>query len=50
VLAGGHYLDFTGAAGFAENELVGQYVRIEVIVSIQERDPRCVMISLDPDT
>jgi uncharacterized protein YcbX len=44
------YLDL--AEGFAEDELVGRSVRIgpKVVVSILERDPRCVMITLDPDT
>ena len=46
------YLDFTGAGGFAENDFVGRSLRIgsKVVVSILERDPRCVMITLDPDT
>jgi hypothetical protein len=46
------YLDFIAASGFAENELVGRSMRIgsKVIISILERDPRCVMITLDPDT
>ena len=46
------YLDLTSSAGFAENEFVGRSLRIgsKVIVSILERDPRCMMITLDPDT
>jgi len=46
------YLDLTSANGFAENELVGRSVRIgsKVVITILERDPRCVMITLDPDT
>jgi uncharacterized protein len=46
------YVDLTSAQGFAENELVGRSVRIgpKVVVRILERDPRCVMITLDPDT
>ena len=46
------YLDFGSSNGFAENEWVGRSVRIgsKVVVSILERDPRCVMITLDPDT
>jgi uncharacterized protein YcbX len=46
------YLDVTGAGGFAENEFVGRSVSIgsKVVISILERDPRCVMITLDPDT
>ena len=44
------YLDL--AEGFAEDEFVGRSIRIgpKVIVSILERDPRCMMITLDPDT
>ncbi len=46
------YLDLTSAEGFAENKLVGRSVRIgsKVIVTILERDSRCVIITLDPDT
>jgi len=46
------YVDFTSANGFAENEFIGQSLRIgpKVVISILERDPRCMMITLDPDT
>jgi uncharacterized protein YcbX len=46
------YLDLTASDGFAEDEFVGRTLRIgsKVIVSILERDPRCMMITLDPDT
>lgn len=46
------YLDIPSSAGFAENEFVGRALRIgdEVVVAILERDPRCMMINLDPDT
>ena len=46
------YVDLTSANGFAENELVGRSVRIgsKVVVTILERDARCVVITLDPDT
>ena len=46
------YVDFTSANGFAENEFVGRSLRIgpKVVISILERDPRCMMITLDPDT
>jgi uncharacterized protein YcbX len=46
------YVDLTSAKGFAENEFVGRSLRIgpKVIITILERDPRCVMITLDPDT
>ena len=46
------YVDLTSSRGFAENEFVGRSLRIgpKVVVGILERDPRCVMITLDPDT
>ena len=46
------YVDLASAQGFAENEFVGRSLRIgpKVLVTILERDPRCVMITLDPDT
>ncbi len=46
------YVDLTSAEGFAENDFVGRSLRIgpKVLVTILERDPRCVMITLDPDT
>jgi len=46
------YLDLTSAQGFAENEFVGKSLRIgpKVVVTVLERDARCVMITLDPDT
>ena len=46
------YLDLGAANGFSENGLVGRRVQIgsKVVVSILERDPRCQMITLDPDT
>lgn len=47
------YADFGPTAkGFAENELVGRSIRIgsKVVVTILERDSRCVVITLDPDT
>jgi uncharacterized protein YcbX len=39
-------------AGFAEDNLVGRRLRIgaKSTVMVLERDPRCKMISLDPDT
>ena len=45
------YLDLTSSDGFAEDAFVGRSIRIgpKVIVSILERDPRCMMITLDPD-
>ena len=46
------YVDFTNADAFAENQFVGKTLRIglKVVVSVLERDPRCMMITLDPDT
>jgi uncharacterized protein YcbX len=46
------YVDLTSAGGFAENELVGRSVRIgsKVVITVLERDARCVVITLDPDT
>jgi uncharacterized protein YcbX len=46
------YVDLTSAGGFGENEFVGRSLRIgpKVVVSVLERDARCVMITLDPDT
>ncbi len=46
------YMDLANAAGFAENAFVGRSVRIgaKAVVAVLERDPRCKMITLDPDT
>jgi uncharacterized protein YcbX len=46
------YVDLTSAQGFAENDFVGRSLRIgpKVVITILERDPRCMMITLDPDT
>jgi uncharacterized protein YcbX len=46
------YLDLGSSAGFTEDGFVGRKLGIgsKVVVSILERDPRCKMISLDPDT
>jgi hypothetical protein len=45
-------VDLASGKGFAENEFVGRSLRIgsKVIVTILERDARCMMIVLDPDT
>ena len=45
------YLDLPSSSGFAENDFVGRSLRIgdQVVVSIVERDSRCMMINLDPD-
>jgi uncharacterized protein YcbX len=47
------YFDFESeSGGFAEDNLVGRRLRIgsKATIMILERDPRCKMISLDPDT
>ena len=46
------YVDLASGRGFAENDFVGRSLRIgpKVVVRILERDARCVMITLDPDT
>jgi uncharacterized protein YcbX len=46
------YLELKGAGGFAEDQFVGRTLRIgdRVVLAILERDPRCKMITLDPDT
>ena len=46
------YLDLDGAAGFAEDAFVGRSFKIgaEVTIAIVDRDPRCKMITLDPDS
>lgn len=46
------YLDLVDARGFAENEFVGRSLRIgpDVVVAIAQRDLRCAMITIHPDT
>jgi uncharacterized protein YcbX len=46
------YFDLASGSGFAEDELVGRKLRIgsSAVIMVLERDPRCKMISLDPDT
>ena len=46
------YLDLGAAEGFSENGLVGRRLRIgsKVVVAVGDRDPRCQMITLDPET
>src|SRR5216110_2497787 len=46
------YVDLTSGGGFAENDFVGRSIRIgsKVVVTVLERDARCVMITLDPET
>jgi uncharacterized protein len=46
------YMDLGSAAGFAEDRFVGRTLRLgaKAVVAILERDPRCKMITLDPET
>ena len=46
------YLDLRDGGGFGEDALVGRTLAIgpKVRISIVERDPRCKMITLDPET
>ncbi len=46
------YLDLESPDGFAEDEYVGRSLRMgsKVVVSVLQRDGRCIMITLDPDT
>jgi uncharacterized protein YcbX len=46
------YVDLVSNNGFGENELVGRSLKIgpKVVLTVLERDPRCAMITLDPDT
>jgi uncharacterized protein len=46
------YVDLTNADGFAEDKFVGRSLRIgsRVTIAVLQRDARCMMITLDPDT
>ncbi len=46
------FMDLASTSGFAEDELVGRTLRIgrRAVMSILLRDPRCAMITIDPDT
>ena len=46
------YLDLAVVTGFQEDAYIGKTLRLgaKVEVAILERDPRCKMITLDPDT
>ncbi len=46
------YADLASGSGFGEDGLVGRKLRIgaKAVLSVLERDPRCKMISIDPDT
>jgi uncharacterized protein YcbX len=46
------YLDLAAGEGFGEDVWVGRRLRVgpRVVLAVLERDPRCKMVSLDPDT
>jgi uncharacterized protein len=46
------YVDLASSEGFAEDKFVGRSLRIgsKVTVAVLQRDARCRMITLDPDT
>jgi hypothetical protein len=46
------YVDLSSAGGFGEDGFVGHTVRLgsQVVISILQRDPRCTMITLEPET
>jgi uncharacterized protein YcbX len=46
------FMDLASTPGFAEDGFVGQMLRIgsKVVISVLERDPRCAMITIDPNT
>jgi uncharacterized protein YcbX len=46
------YVDLASDSGFLENTWVGQRLRIgaKTELAVMDRDPRCKMITLDPDT
>ena len=46
------YIDLVSSEGFAEDKFVGRSLRIgsKLTVAVLQRDARCMMITLDPDT
>jgi uncharacterized protein YcbX len=46
------YADLTPMNGFAENAFVGRRLQIgtKAVIAVTDRDPRCKMITLDPNT
>ncbi|MDQ2802967.1 MAG: MOSC domain-containing protein, partial [Pseudomonadota bacterium] len=46
------YVDLGAGEGFAEEEFLGRSLRIgdKTVIAMVERDPRCKMITIDPDT
>ena len=46
------YADWSDGDSYRENELVGRTLQVgeRLRIAVLERDPRCKMITLDPDT
>ena len=46
------YIDISSQSAFEEDEFVGRTLRIgtKTVIAVVDRDPRCKMITLDPDT
>jgi len=46
------FMNMPSTSGFAEDAFVSRTLRVgrKVIISVLERDPRCAMITIDPDT
>jgi uncharacterized protein YcbX len=46
------YIELDSGRGFAEDQFVGRTLRLggKACVAVTDRDPRCKMITLDPDT
>ena len=46
------FMDLASSSGFAEDEFVGRTLRLgpRAVISVLLRDPRCAMITIDPDT
>jgi len=46
------YAHLEGMSGFAEDAFIGRRFQIgtKAVIALMDRDPRCKMITLDPDT
>jgi uncharacterized protein YcbX len=46
------YIDLESGKAFEENDFLGQTLRIgpKAVITVTDRDPRCKMITLDPET
>jgi hypothetical protein len=46
------YASFEAMSGFAEDALVGRRLQVgtKAVIAVMDRDPRCKMITLDPNT